>query len=67
MTDLERWAGRFPAIRWAELIRVYLPSGVFGYACRICVAEKGLKGSDIPTLPSSPGRVRRHIEEVHSK
>ncbi len=34
-------------------------------ACRICVAEKGLKGSEIDSLPETQEELIEHLESVH--
>jgi len=35
------------------------------YACKICIMEKGLKGSDIDDLPQTEEELADHMEEVH--
>lgn len=34
-------------------------------ACKICILEKGLKGSEIGDLPKNEEGLLAHIEEVH--
>jgi hypothetical protein len=35
------------------------------YACKFCIALKGLKGTEVPGLPDEEAAVREHIQEVH--
>lgn len=35
------------------------------YACKICILTKGLKGTDIPSLPTTEIELWEHIESVH--
>ena len=34
-------------------------------ACKFCIAEKGLRGSDISNLPTNEEELMEHIEKVH--
>ena len=34
-------------------------------ACKLCIATKGLKGSDIGSLPQTDEELHEHIESVH--
>lgn len=53
-------------IPWHEPIAVRLfEDPVTHYACRLCIAERGLKGSDIPGLPTDKAVVREHLALVH--
>lgn len=35
------------------------------FACTICVATKGLKGSELDSLPKSEDELIDHLERVH--
>ena len=35
------------------------------FACKVCIAEKGLKGSEIPSLPQTEEELIEHIESEH--
>lgn len=47
---------RFPWVSWREPIEMQT-TGTEGverfYACRVCVAQKGIKGTDVPSLPKT--------------
>lgn len=60
MADLELLERQFPWIKWREPIRV---NGRF--ACRICIARTGLKGTDVDALPKSLLVVESHIAREH--
>ena len=34
-------------------------------ACKICIAERGLRGSEISTLPKTEDELFDHMEKVH--
>ena len=36
-----------------------------GLACKICIAEQGLRGSDVANLPQTEEELFEHIESVH--
>jgi len=57
----------YPFIEWTEPIVVTLidDPGVKHYACRICIAEQGLRGNQVKSLPTDPEVVRQHIKEAH--
>lgn len=63
---LARIAARFPLIPWTEPIAMSLPE-VRGYACRICLALYGLKGTDSARVLPSEDAVRAHITATHTK
>jgi hypothetical protein len=56
---------RFGAIEWDRPVEVRTPTD-WGYACRYCIALKGLKAADVSSLPKDPNAVRRHIRERHA-
>lgn len=35
------------------------------YACKICIAQKGLRGSEIASLPQTEEELMEHMEAVH--
>lgn len=51
----------FPQIPWRKPIQI----NERFYACRVCIAQKGLRGSDVPKLPNDPETVCKHISEAH--
>lgn len=67
MASLEQLERRFPNVAWREPA----PMSVFSapdekhYACRVCIANDGLKGHQVPGLPTDPQVVDKHIREVH--
>ncbi len=36
------------------------------YACKICIATKGLRGSEIDSLPQSEEELYDHLEREHN-
>jgi len=78
MIDREQWSKAFyeprnledifPTIPWREPLHVArLDGGAAGYACRFCIAQHGIKGTDIASLPTDPQVVREHIEREHPR
>ena len=35
------------------------------YACKICIAQHGLRGADIANLPKTEEELFEHLEKVH--
>lgn len=64
LPELER---AYPLIKWREPIALALTTNPDEkhYACRVCIATKGITGGDIPGLPSDPEQIRRHLREEH--
>jgi len=61
--ELERL---YPTIAWREPVGVRLLNGSYHhYACRFCIALKGLYGADVPELPTDIEAVRQHISQEH--
>lgn len=65
---------RFPEIDWDEPVIVTIPhADLVLYCCRICIAQRGLKGADIlnGTQPRGVFFFRElaeaHIEETHGR
>jgi hypothetical protein len=57
---------KFPMVPWDAPAKVTQPGLARArYACRYCIAQKGLKGADVPSLPTDPAEVVTHIELVH--
>jgi hypothetical protein len=54
----------YPHIAWREPIAVTL-GDVQGYACRLCLALDGLKGTDVHRLLPTPDAVRAHLAAAH--
>jgi hypothetical protein len=56
----------FPGIRWPEPIRVSsLDGSDSGFACRVCVANRGLHGSEVRELFPTEEQARAHVQQVH--
>jgi hypothetical protein len=51
----------YPSVPWREPIKVTRTDGARGYACRFCIAMKGLKADEIPNLAPYAYLVREHI------
>lgn len=67
MTDSELEL-EYPGIPWREPIAVQVPGrSPRRFACRFCIARRGLRGSDVERLPLEPGPVERHIREAHPR
>lgn len=47
MSDLERWRLDFPWIDWSEPITVATVGSEGRLACRVCIAELGLKAGEL--------------------
>lgn len=60
-SSLEQLEARFPGIRFRE------PLIVNGdrLACRVCIANQGLLGSEIPKLPTELADFHAHMLEFH--
>jgi hypothetical protein len=62
---------RFPEIPWREPVKVLLVDreqrSQLGprWGCRLCIAEHGLRGSEVKGLWSNAEEVVRHIETHH--
>jgi len=55
----------FPWINWREPVSIMFTDGIRRYACRVCVAQRGLIGSQVPSLPTDPEEVRAHFASAH--
>lgn len=58
----------FPYIPWGKpqpIRRTDEGPGIQHFMCRICTALHGLKGMDIPDLPTDPALVEEHIRKDH--
>lgn len=58
----------WPDLPWREPVPVSLmghPDDI-RYACRYCIAMKGLRGDQIPALPADRATVVAHIEAEHA-
>jgi len=51
-------------IRWREPIKVSMPDKT-GWACRICIARHGLKGTDVHRLFDTLEEAHAHIDTAH--
>lgn len=49
MTNLEKYEQRFPTIAWREPAQVRMPDAS-GLACRVCIAEVGLRADQTERL-----------------
>lgn len=67
MWTLEQLERRLPQIKWREPLMVAsieTPDEKH-YACRVCIANSTLHGWMIPSLPTDPEDMRKHIESEH--
>lgn len=69
MTELfaQAMVDMWPSIPWHTPVKVSTTDGHWGWACRICIALHGLKGSDVRCLTQDPDDVVRHIAEEHAR
>lgn len=65
ITDLQRWTDAYPGVEWARPIHV-ITEHVEGFLCRVCIAEQGLRGSEVEKRAMSYGDAVAHIEREHS-
>jgi hypothetical protein len=56
---------RFPSIPWREPIAIRVTIGAWGLACRICIAQRGLRADQVSDLPKTPEAHARHLAEAH--
>lgn len=57
---------RAPWVKWDEPVSVKLAGDeTEHFACRICIANEGLKSIDVPDLPTDQATVAAHIEIEH--
>lgn len=57
-----------PSIAWDEPVlvsRILFPDAEPRYACRVCIAERGLKGAALDRLPTDYSTVKNHIDREH--
>lgn len=55
---------RYPWIPWTSPVPVKLIEGGPEYlACRVCIANYGLRGADVPSLPTDEEAFQRHMGE----
>lgn len=54
----------YPDIKWCEPYPVTCGDSK-GLACRICIANKGLKGSDVDSLPKTVEEFQQHLKAEH--
>ena len=62
--DLEK---RFPDIPWREPLPIKVIGGKQKFACRLCIGQFGIKGTDIGALPTTHEAVLEHLEEIHPR
>lgn len=57
----------YPWVEWAEPQQMSLAedASTLRYACRVCIANHGIKASAVPWLPADPQEVRDHIQAAH--
>ena len=66
LTSVETLEKYFPWIYWREPLMASTASGAAGFACRICVAQLGLKASQIAGLPQNMAEFDEHLKTVHN-
>lgn len=64
MTDRELEL-QHPWIKWREPIRVERADGLVRYACRFCIAQLGLKATELERQFESPAAAAAHIASAH--
>jgi hypothetical protein len=62
LADFER---DYPFIKWREPFPASYNNGPQHLACRICIAQRGMKGSDIPHLPKTREEFAEHMRTAH--
>lgn len=56
----------YPVIPWREPLMVLQPGAPdYYYACRICIAQRGLQGRGVPLLPKTRAEFEAHFVEAH--
>jgi len=55
----------FRELPWLEPLHIHRTDGAEGWACRLCIAQKGLHGSEIDQLAATREAVREHLRTVH--
>lgn len=56
---------QFPLVPWREPLSAQCVDGTSGFACRFCIALKGLRGQDIGKLPQTLSEFREHQRSEH--
>lgn len=64
--EYERFFRDTPFIAWREPIKVVTPRGS-GLGCRMCIAMRGFRIQDAPTLFQAVEEFERHLEEDHRR
>lgn len=54
-----------PGVPWREPVYIVGADGAHGYACRYCIAQRGIKGHEIAALPKNPEAIILHLEREH--
>jgi hypothetical protein len=54
----------YPWITWREPISVVLPEKA-GMACRVCIAQAGIKSADVDRLFDTSADFAAHLREAH--
>lgn len=62
---VEELVERYPEIHWYEPVIIQHTSGGTFFACRICIALYGVKGSDMTGVPETPEEWIEHMAVVH--
>jgi hypothetical protein len=65
MTDREL-EQTFPSIEWRKPIRVERTDGLTRYACRFCIARRGLKARELESEFTSEEAVLAHVAAEHA-
>jgi len=55
---------RFPSIPWRTPVPVQTPTAK-GLGCRYCIAQQGLKGTQVGTLPQNQAEFEQHMRLHH--
>jgi hypothetical protein len=62
LEDLEL---RFPGFPWRTPLPIDTPSAS-GFACRVCLANTGIRGFEVAGLPQTQEEFERHWEKYHA-
>lgn len=56
-----------PEIPWRKPLPASNMAGDSGLACRICIAQRGIRGADIATFPKTVEEFNKHMAEAHPR
>lgn len=66
MITTDELLSQFPYIAWRAPLPVRLSKdGNNYYGCRICIAQHGIRGGDVPALPTTQEGFATHLMAAH--